>query len=151
MNRVADVEVDKVSRSEVVTTTTNGLMLSTDKVKLNGIEEQANKTIVDGSLSGSSSNPVKNSVIHAKIQEIETHINEITSSGGITQSDIYPLIWGTGGFRTLQEQETDPILKNMKLGDYIYHYLGEKYYTKTEIDQKIATTQQLQQQTLGLL
>ena len=48
---------------DTATTSSNGLMSSADKVKLNGIETEANKTIVDSSLSGSSENPVQNKVV----------------------------------------------------------------------------------------
>lgn len=55
----------------VVTTTTNGLMLATDKVKLNGIATGANKTVVDSSISATSTNPVQNKVIHAYLEDME--------------------------------------------------------------------------------
>ena len=45
------------------TQSSNGLMSSTDKTKLDGIETGANKTIVDSALSTSSTNPVQNAVI----------------------------------------------------------------------------------------
>ena len=45
----------------------NGAMLSTDKTKLDGIAEGANKTTVDSSLSSSSTNPVQNKVINTAL------------------------------------------------------------------------------------
>lgn len=45
----------------------NGAMLSTDKTKLDGIAEGANKTTVDSSLSSSSTNPVQNKVVKAAL------------------------------------------------------------------------------------
>ena len=53
--------------SEVGTTGNAGLMTASDKVKLNGIETEANKTIVDSALSTSSTNPVQNNVINTAI------------------------------------------------------------------------------------
>ena len=44
-------------------------MSSTDKKKLDGIAEGANKIIVDSSLSSSSSNPVQNSTIFSAFSE----------------------------------------------------------------------------------
>lgn len=48
------------------TTSAHGLMSSSDKSKLNGIASGANKTVVDGSLSATSTNPVQNKVVYAK-------------------------------------------------------------------------------------
>ena len=60
-------EVDTLLESkaglDTATTSANGLMSSEDKTKLNGIESEANKTVVDSSLSGSSENPVQNKII----------------------------------------------------------------------------------------
>ena len=49
------------------TTSANGLMSSTDKKKLDGIAEGANKTVVDSALSSTSTNPVQNKVINTAI------------------------------------------------------------------------------------
>ena len=56
------------------TETESGLMSAADKVKLNGIEEEANKTIIDSVLNSTSTNPVQNQVINAKFDEIEASI-----------------------------------------------------------------------------
>ena len=48
---------------------TNGLMLSTDKEKLDNIENNANKTIVDSSMSDNSTNPVQNKVIKKYVDD----------------------------------------------------------------------------------
>ena len=47
----------------VASTSTAGLMSSSDKTKLNGIATGANKTIVDSTLNASSTNPVQNKAI----------------------------------------------------------------------------------------
>lgn len=46
----------------------NGLMTSADKIKLDGIQEGANKTIIDATISRDSNNPVKGSAIHAALE-----------------------------------------------------------------------------------
>lgn len=51
----------------VATTSTNGLMSSSDKSKLDGIASGANKTTVDSTLSSSSTNPVQNKVINSAL------------------------------------------------------------------------------------
>ena len=52
---------------DVASTTANGLMSSSDKGKLDGIAEGANKTIVDAALSDTSTNPVQNKTVKAAI------------------------------------------------------------------------------------
>lgn len=49
------------------TTSADGLMTSADKEKLNGIAAGANKTVVDSTLSESSTNPVQNKVIKSAL------------------------------------------------------------------------------------
>ena len=51
----------------VATTSKDGLMSSEDKTKLDGIATGANKTVVDSSLSSSSTNPVQNKVINSAL------------------------------------------------------------------------------------
>nr|DAJ39283.1 MAG TPA: hypothetical protein [Caudoviricetes sp.] len=50
------------------TTSSSGLMSSSDKKKLDGIASGANKTVVDGSLSVTSTNPVQNAVVTKGMQ-----------------------------------------------------------------------------------
>ena len=49
------------------TTSTDGLMSSSDKIKLNGIATGATKTTVDSALSSTSTNPVQNKIIYGAI------------------------------------------------------------------------------------
>ena len=51
------------------TTSAAGLMSAADKTKLDGVDEGANKTIVDSSLSSTSTNPVQNKVVNAALSE----------------------------------------------------------------------------------
>lgn len=51
----------------VATQSANGLMSATDKSKLDGIASGANKTVVDSSMSSSSTNPVQNKVVNTAI------------------------------------------------------------------------------------
>lgn len=70
----------------VVTTSTNGLMSSSDKSKLDGIATGANKTVVDTELSSTSTNPVQNKVINSalggKANSSHTHNYAGSSSAG---------------------------------------------------------------------
>ena len=72
------------------TETESGLMSASDKVKLNGIEDGANKTIVDSALSSTSTNPVQNNTLNAKFDEIEASIAgkvDIVSGKGLSTND----------------------------------------------------------------
>ena len=51
------------------TTSAAGLMSAADKVKLDGVEAGANKTVVDSALSASSTNPVQNKVIKQYVDD----------------------------------------------------------------------------------
>lgn len=64
---------------EDATTSTHGLMTAADKVKLNGIEEGANKTIVDSSLNATSTNPVENKAVHAEFNSVRTELADASS------------------------------------------------------------------------
>ena len=78
---------------EDATTTTHGLMTAADKVKLNGIEEGANKTIVDASLSSTSTNPVENKAVHAEFNKVRTELAD-ASSGLQSQIDDHSTLIG---------------------------------------------------------
>lgn len=68
-NKVIKTELDKKAGTAVATTNTNGLMSAADKTKLNGIATGANKTIVDTTLSNTSTNPVQNKVIKTELDK----------------------------------------------------------------------------------
>lgn len=62
----------------------NGLMSNKDKNKLDGIEDGANKTIVDSALSSTSTNPVQNKVINAALDNKSNVDHEHTTINGHT-------------------------------------------------------------------
>lgn len=62
-NRVITQALNGKASTDVVSTSLNGLMSKDDKIKLDGIDDGANKTVVDSSLSSSSINPVQNKVV----------------------------------------------------------------------------------------
>lgn len=68
-NKIIKSELDKKAERDVVNTTTNGLMSVADKKKLDGIADGATKTIIDTSLSGTSTNPVQNKVVKAELDK----------------------------------------------------------------------------------
>lgn len=72
-----DDKLSTKANNSLVTQSSNGLMSSTDKVKLDGIATGANKTTVDTALSSTSTNPVQNKVIYSAIGDIKTALNNI--------------------------------------------------------------------------
>lgn len=70
----------RYATKDLATTSTSGLMSSSDKTKLNNIESGANKTVIDSALSSTSTNPVQNKLINAVLIEIDSAIDEITEN-----------------------------------------------------------------------
>ena len=66
-----DTKVDKVNGKGLSTND----YTTTEKEKLAGIENGANKTVVDTALNSTSTNPVQNKVINTKINSIQSDIN----------------------------------------------------------------------------
>lgn len=62
-NKVITGALDGKASTAVASQTANGLMSKRDKTKLDGIEDGANKTIVDEMLSAGSTNPVQNKTV----------------------------------------------------------------------------------------
>ena len=74
---------DKVDKEEGKGLSTNDYT-TTEKNKLSGIEAQANKTVVDDALSDSSTNPVKNSVIKAALDEQNSSLVQKADASTVT-------------------------------------------------------------------
>lgn len=86
-----DDKLSTKANNSLVSQSSNGLMSSTDKVKLDGIATGANKTIVDSSLSSSSTNPIQNKVINTalngKANSNHSHSVVTTSVDGFMSND----------------------------------------------------------------
>lgn len=67
INEALGGKSDTSHTHSVATSDTAGFMGTADRTKLDGIEAEANKTIVDSELNNSSENPVQNKVIHAAL------------------------------------------------------------------------------------
>jgi len=63
MNKTVTAALNTKAGTAAATTSANGLMSSADKVKLDGVEDGATKTIVDDAMSDTSANPVQNKVV----------------------------------------------------------------------------------------
>lgn len=63
MNKTVTAALNTKAGTAAATTSANGLMSAADKVKLDGVEDGATKTIVDDAMSDTSANPVQNKVV----------------------------------------------------------------------------------------
>lgn len=84
---------------EKATSSSDGLMSSSDKAKLDGIESKANKTIVDSAMSDTSTNPVQNKIVNAELKK-KLPLSGGTLTGNLTinkEGNPFLRIWqGTG-------------------------------------------------------
>lgn len=88
-NKVVTTALNGKAGTSTATQSSNGLMSKEDKVKLDSVANEANKTITDDVLSASSTNPVQNKVVAnaltSKLEILETgkinaNKNDITGS-----------------------------------------------------------------------
>lgn len=112
---LSDLPTDDVQVGSMIsaTSTRTGYMDYRDKIKLDGIDDGANKTVVDSSLSSSSTNPVQNKVVNnalnGKANSSHSHsISNITNLQSALDS----------------KSETG-------------HIHDDRYYTETEMDSKL--------------
>lgn len=80
-NKAIKAALDGKAGTATATATANGLMSAADKVKLDGVETGANKTVVDAALDGTSENPVQNKAVKT---ELDKKLNQ--SGGTVTGS-----------------------------------------------------------------
>ena len=69
------------------TPTSNGLMSAADKSKLDGVEDGANKTVVDAALDAASTNPVQNKAVKAALDTKAGTAVATASANGLMSKD----------------------------------------------------------------
>ena len=105
--------LDTKANKTTATTSANGLMSKEDKSKLDDIATEANKTIVDSSLSSSSTNPVQNKVVNSALN------GKANSSHSHSISNITNL-------QSALDSKSDN-----------GHTHDDRYYTETEMNTKL--------------
>ena len=80
-----DTKLNAKANTTVASTSANGLMSSADKVKLDGVEEGANKIVVDSAMSESSVNPVQNKVVKAELDSLNSTKANTNHTHGVTK------------------------------------------------------------------
>ena len=98
-----DNKLSTKANNSLVSQSSNGLMSSTDKVKLDGIATGANKTTVDSTLSSSSTNPVQNKVIDTALNSKASSNHTHTSWGGVQADAISISNNESGGYRNIMQ------------------------------------------------
>ena len=106
------------------TTTAAGFMSASDKVKLDGVVEGANKTTVDTALSATSTNPVQNKVIKDALDGKlpVTVIDTPVDFNSLTQSGIYLVI--TSGCDNEPPSGSEGVLFVSGAGEYLQYHIG---------------------------
>ena len=108
-----DTKLNNKANKTTATTSANGLMSKEDKSKLDGIATEANKTVVDSSLSSSSTNPVQNKIVNSALN------GKANSSHNHSISNITNL---------------QSALDNKSATGHTH---DDRYYTETEMDTKL--------------
>ena len=97
-----DGKVDKVQGKGLSTED----YTTAEKTKLGGIEAEANKTVVDSALDGTSTNPVQNKIVTAAINDISNSVVTIDNNGDLWVGDTQ--IWhiiDSASYAALQTKE----------------------------------------------
>ena len=86
-NKAVKTALDGKASTAVASQTANGLMSKDDKIKLDGVEDGANKTTVDAALDAASENPVQNKAVKAALDgKLSTRGGKITGSLRVGQT-----------------------------------------------------------------
>lgn len=125
LKTISKLPLDKVTHQDIsgkanvnhshdsATVSVNGFLSKEDKSKLDGIATEANKTVVDSSLSGSSTNPVQNKVVNSAL------------SGKANSSHSHSISNITNLQSALNSKSATG------------HNHDDRYYTETEMDKKL--------------
>ena len=124
---------------------------TTEKNKLDGIAEGANKTIVDSALSSTSTNPVQNKVVNAAISNLNTLVGDTAVSEQITtalatKSNVVVVnVDGFAGTANMSGTEISEITQSKVifamvsgLGSKVYSYHNIQYSTNSEGTSRVA-------------
>ena len=119
------------------TTSSAGFMSKTDKSKLDGIDSGANKTVVESSLSSTSTNPVQNKVINSALngKAASSHTHSISNITNLQSS----LNEKSGTGHTHDDRYYTESEMNTKLNGKANssHTHDDRYYTESEMNTKL--------------
>ena len=110
----------------IATVSANGFLSKEDKSKLDGIATEANKTIVDSSLSSTSVNPVQSKIINSALNE-KANVSHTHNIGDI--SNLQSVLNGKSNTS---------------------HTHNDTYYTKDEINTRLGDIETILNEILGV-
>ena len=142
--------LDTKANKTTATTSANGLMSKEDKSKLDDIATEANKTIVDSSLSSSSTNPVQNKVVNSALngKANSSHSHSISNITNLQSAlDSKSATGHNHDDRYYTETEMNTKL-NGKAN--VSHTHNDTYYTKSEVDARIGDIETALTNILGV-
>lgn len=155
-NKISDFSHDHGNiNNEGKMSLANGILITDANKLITAVSNiSSSKVVHPSSLSSLQTN--SNASFSTIVSAIDTAIGDLKLKTDNLElfelkSDLRADVWGSSGFLSLQDAETDSAKKAMKLGDYIYQHLYGNFYTKSEIDSKIASVNELQMQTLEIL
>lgn len=132
LKTISKLPLDKVTHQDIsgkanvnhshasASSSANGFLSKEDKSKLDGIATEANKTVVDSSLSSSSTNPVQNKVVNSAL-------NGKSNTGHEHTSDEIHYAYD-------QNVSVTTILENKAAKNHTH---DDRYYTETEMNTKL--------------
>lgn len=136
----------------------NGIAVTNSSKQISAVSSLPTSKIISPALpSLRTGNNASLDTILSVVDEVFGNINTNLSNYAIElskyelKSDLHGDVWGGTGFQPLFELETNPNVVGMKLGEYIYYHLYQNFYTKSQIDTLIASTEELLQETLLIL
>lgn len=135
-----DSKLNGKASNNLVSSSANGLMSSVDKTKLDGIDEEANKIVVDSAMSSSSVNPVQNKIVYQELGN-KSDVGHVHSMSNITglESELDSLNSAKANISHTHNSLT-PILipEGSDLNDYITQ--GSYYCQPNVVSATIANT-----------
>ena len=119
------------------TISANGLMSKEDKSKLDGIATEANKTVVDSSLSSSSTNPVQNKVVNSALGG-KANSSHIHDDRYYTETEMDTKLNGKANSSHSHSISNITNLQSSLDGkSATSHTHDDRYYTETEMNTKL--------------
>lgn len=132
------------------TVSANGLMSKEDKSKLDGIATEANKTVVDSSLSSTSTNPVQNKVVNSALNGKANSSHSHSISNITNLQSTLDAKSGTGHTHDDRYYTETEINTKLNSKANVSHTHNDTYYTKSEVDARIGNIETALTNILGV-
>ena len=127
-NKVVKEALDGKASTAVASRTANGLMSTSDYIKLLGIEDGATNTVVDAELNSTSTNPVQNKAVKTALDgKASTEVASQTTNGLMSKDDKKKLDGvAEGANKTTVIDALDPLSHNPVSSAALFEALSHK-------------------------